>query len=368
MNYPTISLCMIVKDEEDYLPLCLESVRHIVDEIIIVDTGSSDRTISIAESYGARVISYLWQYDFAAARNRGLQEAVGDWILWLDADEQLDPQEGKKLKELLTRDEINKYCIESIQFILINHMEDNFVEKVSIPRMVRNRPEYRFEGKIHEQIISSVLRLYPKSTVGHFDISIHHYGFTSQNVIRKNKVTRNMNLLIQAQAEEPENLVYSFYLGLEFYRCNKLSKALDHLNAFLAQQTSYSDMMVASAYKHKCMTLQLLNRHEELIRCSEEGITRFMHYVDLYHLKAQGLNGLGRTYEAIDTLRQAGRIGAAPDHFPSTIGLGSYVTYFELGTLHESLGECNEAMECYSQALLLNPDFLPAREARDRLI
>ena len=83
----TLALCMIVKDEEAHLGCCLESVKGLVDEIVVVDTGSTDRTVEIARQYGARVFSYGWHDDFAAARNVSLSHAGADWILVLDADE-----------------------------------------------------------------------------------------------------------------------------------------------------------------------------------------------------------------------------------------------------------------------------------------
>lgn len=90
MRAERISLCMIVKDEEELLPHCLASVQGAVDEMIVVDTGSSDRSPEIARQHGAVVVPFEWCDDFAAARNAGLEQASGDWILFLDADEVLD--------------------------------------------------------------------------------------------------------------------------------------------------------------------------------------------------------------------------------------------------------------------------------------
>ncbi|MFB5685249.1 glycosyltransferase family 2 protein, partial [Paenibacillus terreus] len=128
MSQPSISLCMIVRNEEKYLPKCLSSVQRIVDEIIIVDTGSTDDTVAIAKSFGAKVIQMPWQNSFADARNRGFDEATGDWILWLDADEEMDVNEAEKLKGLLSRDAIREQRIEGIQFVFCNHLEGGVVE------------------------------------------------------------------------------------------------------------------------------------------------------------------------------------------------------------------------------------------------
>src|SRR4029077_17309854 len=99
----TLSLCMIVKDEEAMLPRCLTAVAEPVDELIVVDTGSTDRTVEIAESFGARVLHHAWTGDFSAARNVGLDAATGDWLLYLDADEVLAGGDGPLLRELAGR-------------------------------------------------------------------------------------------------------------------------------------------------------------------------------------------------------------------------------------------------------------------------
>src|SRR3989304_7047785 len=101
---PTLSLCMIVKNEEQFLGQCLDSVQDIVDEMIIVDTGSTDSTVEIARRYGAQIFHHPWQGSFSEARNYGLQYATGDWILQMDADEELEKADIPILKKVLRSD------------------------------------------------------------------------------------------------------------------------------------------------------------------------------------------------------------------------------------------------------------------------
>jgi len=111
-----LSLCMIVKNEEANLSRCLDSVKDIVDEIIIIDTGSTDNTVRIAESYGAKVFSIQWNDDFSEARNASLEKANGKWILLMDADDELAQEDRHKVRDLLV-DGIEGYFFKTISYV-----------------------------------------------------------------------------------------------------------------------------------------------------------------------------------------------------------------------------------------------------------
>lgn len=367
MNEPTISLCMIVKDEEELLPQCLESVKSIVDEIIMVDTGSSDQTMEIARRYGARVVQYEWQDNFAEARNQGLNLATGEWILWLDADEKMDKHQGKKLKSLLHKGISMAPSAVGVQFILCNYFE-NKIEQLPVLRMVRNLPEHRFKAVIHEQMQFFTPRVNSNPVVYQVDIQIHHYGYMRKRIHQKNKIERNIRLLHKASQQEPSNMSYHYYLAIEFYRCNRLSEALFHFNRLLQSSSHYPDVMIADTYRFKCKVLVLLGQHENLIRCSKEGIGTFKNYVDLYHFQAQGLYALGRTAEAIDVLQQVVQIDSMPENLNYTIGYGSYLSYYELGNLYEVLGDGQQANHCYNKAQQLYVNFLSTHPTTNEIV
>ena len=113
----SVSLCMIVKDEEKVIQACLDSIRHLVDEIIVVDTGSSDNTVKLATQAGAKVCSYTWKGNFAEARNFALEHASGSWILVLDADEELAPVSPEAFRQLLEVEEVEGYFIQINNFL-----------------------------------------------------------------------------------------------------------------------------------------------------------------------------------------------------------------------------------------------------------
>ncbi|MFM9277971.1 glycosyltransferase [Paenibacillus jiagnxiensis] len=357
MAKPSISLCMITKNEEKYLPKCLSSVKHIVDEIIIVDTGSTDDTLAIAKSFGAKVIQMPWQNSFADARNRSFDEATGDWILWLDADEEMDADGTDKLKELLTRDSVREQRIEGIQFVFCNHLEGGGLEYNYVTRIVRNRPQYRFEGRIHEQILPSMLRLDPHLQLGQVDVHVHHYGYLTQNVIEQDKGRRNIALLQQAISEHPHYPYYYYYWSVELYRDHDLEGALRNMNVFLNMVGMRAGKALLSrAHKYRLIMLADLKRYDDLIRYSEESIARFPGFTDLYHFSAMGYNALGDTSKAVDVLRHAQRIGPAEKEYPSIAGHGTYLTCQELGRLYASAGNSKNADLYFTLASLMIGD------------
>jgi len=184
----TISLCMIVRDEEDRIGRCIESVRDVVDELVVVDTGSRDRTVEIAESYGARIVDYTWQADFGAARNAGIEVARSDWILVLDADELIAREDHGELSRMATASEQVAY-----RFVTRNYGNDRQLAGwvPSAPddmyargftgwhpsvkvRMFPNGLGIRFSGRVHELVNDSLERLGVPRRMS--DVHVHHYG------------------------------------------------------------------------------------------------------------------------------------------------------------------------------------------------
>ena len=152
---PTLAVCMIARNEGTRLPIAIASIRNIADQVIVVDTGSTDDTIEQARSLGAQVVEYTWQDDFADARNRSLAEADSDWILCLDADERLTPESESKLLQALSG-KAGAYMVR------IESRVDSTAGKIFVnffPRLFRNVQGARFEGKVHEQVTPSLERL-----------------------------------------------------------------------------------------------------------------------------------------------------------------------------------------------------------------
>jgi Glycosyltransferases involved in cell wall biogenesis len=143
---------MIVKNEERFLPLCLDSVKDYVDEMIIVDTGSSDGTVEIAKSYNAKVYHHPWENSFSKARNYSLKYATSEWILILDADEEIDKIDAPRLKEVLKDDRTNVILLP----VFSKSYKGKNLGVGNSERIFRNHLDFRYEGIVHNILKCSV--------------------------------------------------------------------------------------------------------------------------------------------------------------------------------------------------------------------
>jgi glycosyltransferase involved in cell wall biosynthesis len=180
---PTISLCMIVKNEEFFLEQCLESVKDLVDEIIIVDTGSVDKTVEIAKKFTDKIFNFEWCDDFSAARNESLKHATGDWILVLDADEIIVPEDHQKVRVIVNNGEAVAYEMPQLHYTNHYRSHPNFVEieddnfkgfyGVSIVRFFKRSQDIYFDYCVHETIKPSLKLMGEK--IDELLVPIHHY-------------------------------------------------------------------------------------------------------------------------------------------------------------------------------------------------
>jgi len=236
----TLAACIIVKNEENNLEKCLNSIRDFIDEIIVVDTGSDDKTKEIAKRLGAKVFDFKWTNDFSAARNFALKQTSCDWVLQLDADEILAEGEGAKIRELTKRDDIcgailqihNKFENESKNFFHTNL------------RIFRNAKGVLYEGKLHESVINS-LKLLNKKIIN-ADIKIIHYGYFEKDKI---KHERNIAFLKEELEQNPKRTHLHFYLGRDYFVYGNYEGAIKHFNKFLEAQKAINFLTIAS-YMH----------------------------------------------------------------------------------------------------------------------
>ena len=196
----TLSICMIVKNEEHHLGDCLKNVKDFCDEIIVVDTGSTDNTTKIAENYGACVIHSNWCDDFSYSRNISLEQATKRWILWLDADDRVSFTAREKIQNLKKAPPDRAFY-----FTIRNVKPGGFGEQWLQLRMFPNHPALRFERKVHEQIGLAVQRLGLQALRP--DVRIEHIGYQDPKAHRL-KALRNRRILLAEIANYKDDPAY----------------------------------------------------------------------------------------------------------------------------------------------------------------
>lgn len=295
---PLISLCMIVKNEESNLVDCLKSTKELVDEMIIVDTGSSDKTIEIIKEFGANLHHFNWIDDFAAARNESIKHAQGEWILYLDADERINNNDYQMLRTFLANLPNNiggVICtIESDHSKLDGSSEKH---RGGYPRIFRNYgyPNIYFKGRVHEQITPSIFEL-GKSFVKS-DIIIEHLGYNQEREIMEKKVKRNYNMLIKHVKEEPDNAYAWYQLGQTLAHM-KLNKEAEDAIRFSVKMGSLSDSVYASASATLAQITGNKKNFKEALYWAEESLSKAPNQLYSTVLKAYALFYLKRINEA----------------------------------------------------------------------
>ena len=214
MARPELSLCMIVRDEQEMLPDFLTSVTGLWDEFIAVDTGSTDRTAEILTAAGAQVISYTWNDDFAAARNASLAPATGRWIMFLDADERVTPRLAEQIRALLADDQAGAATV-----MMRNEIPGGSHRLAPLLRLFRSDPGIRFEHRIHEDPSISVQVMLQREGLAmhHLDGVVDHLGYVREVAADRNKKTRDLKLLRQSLQQNPEDF-YCWFKILEIAR------------------------------------------------------------------------------------------------------------------------------------------------------
>jgi len=210
---PTISACLIVKNEADNLDRCLNSLQGKVDEIIVVDTGSTDGSIEIAQRHGARTSTFTWCDDFAAARNASIEQAQGDWVLWIDADEELFEDPPGAIRQLVDWPDKPEGFLVTCRNL--TDTEGQINSQIRQWRLFQNHLGLRFHGRIHEHLVhadgSTEVNLLFQDAVW-----IRHWGYIPDPERTPRKRMRNASLLQLALEDDPNDPFTHYNIGKQF--------------------------------------------------------------------------------------------------------------------------------------------------------
>jgi tetratricopeptide (TPR) repeat protein len=344
------SACLIVKDAQASLPRCLESIAGLVKEMIVVDTGSSDATQSMAESLGCRVYRYPWADDFSAARNESIRHAAGRWILWLDADEYLDEPNHQKLRSFVATlpQEDAAYAMTQR-----SPLPDGSPLDLQHVRLFRNHPAIRWQYRVHEQIAPAInLQGHPIRPV---DIVINHSGYDDPHVHRR-KLQRNARLLELDLQDRPNDAFVLFNLGTAYEELGRTAQAIPLLRQSLhLSPPEYSTVRDTYAALLQCH--RRLGAGNDAWAVCLEGRRRFPDDVALLFWQSQLLRDQGDLAAAENCLTELVRMQPGRYFGAADAGIRKYVAPHTLGLIYWQQGRVQDAEKQWQALVAAHPDY-----------
>ncbi|MFH2034904.1 MAG: tetratricopeptide repeat protein, partial [Candidatus Zixiibacteriota bacterium] len=312
-NIQTISACMMVKNEEELLPNCLESIRNWVDEIIIVDTGSTDRTIEIARSYGAKIYFQEWSKDFSKHRNFSISKATCDWIFIIDADEEFI-EDG--LTEVHQAMNLDKYRIISVNVFNMDKNTGEYSSFLPSNRFFRRDANLKYGGIVHNQLQYPETEVIPRTNA-----RINHFGYNLDPEKMNQKLKRSMELLEQ-QLDENQDNVFA------------------HFNYAQLLRSCHTDDELERAIIHARKTVEMtdMDNHPEL-------------HLQGYHQQATANFSLKRYKKAEEVCLAALKL--KPDYLDPILTLGH---------IYAAMEKIDEAVKYFEKYLNLQAKYDPSQE------
>lgn len=339
----TLSLCMIVKNEEAVLERILKPMSQAADQIIIVDTGSTDRTKEIAGRYTGEVYDYSWNDDFAAARNAACEKAVMDYWMWLDADDIISPEMLKKLINM--KDELDPSTdVVMMKYATGFDIKGRTTFSYYRERLIRNRQGFLWQGRVHEAVT-------PRGRILYSDLEIQHRKEGAGDSDRNLRIYETM--LAEGEKLEPR---HQFYYGRELYYHKRYNEAVDVFNAFLKEPDGWLENKI-DACLHIAYCHDRLGRKEDAM----EALTRSFVYdspraevcCEMGRYKTEG----GKLKEAIYWYSQA--LSLTPDEQSGAFvqkDCYGYLPAIQLCVCYDRLGDHKRAYYYHQKSQKLKPD------------
>lgn len=344
-----LGLCMIVKNEEQTLPQCLSSVRGVVDEMVVLDTGSSDRTPDVAKKFGAKVYTFEWCNDFAQARNEALKYVHSNWVLVLDADEMLVPDIVPSLKQ----------AIQHGRFLLVNLLRQEVGAAQSpysqVSRLFRRHPNLCFSRPYHALVDDSVARIMskePQWQVGYLpNVAIVHEGYQRSAIAQKDKFAQAQTAMEGFYTSHPNDPYVCSKLGALYVETGSWQRGIELLEQGL-KRSGLNAQILYELHYHLGIAYSRLQQLPKAIA----------HYRTAIGLSIYPLLKLG-AYNNLGNLRQAaGDLNGAKMAYEIALQIDPKFAagYYNLGMTLKAMGFLNEAIATYHKAIALNPKYAEA--------
>lgn len=347
INMKTLSLCIIVKNGEKYIEQCIESVFQAVSEVIIVDTGSTDNTLACIQRFHPQIFHYEWDDNFADARNFSLQQATCDFILVLDADEVLYPEDLPKLIALLettTADGIS---------ILFHNFTDEKSEEIFNThiglRLFKNGC-FHYEGAIHEQLTFNQTEKKPFLEI--YELRLKHYGYLKSNAGLK-KHNRNIPILQTMLDKNPNDAFHLFNMGNEYMSLEDYTKALDYFE----KADQHKDISMAYSphlIYRRATCLHNMKRNEESLTVLADGLRCYPACTDMEYLRGIILKKMKRFTLALDSFNKCLSMGEPPPTLHFFNETSNFRPLIEMAEIYFLMDDYNKSLDCYMKAMRAN--------------
>lgn len=262
----TLSVCIIARNEEANLTRCLKSIKSIADEIILIDTGSTDNTINIAQEFNAKIIKFPWNDDFSSARNKALEIASKDWILYIDCDESLDNSKVSELKDML-----NDSLYLGFRLKLINIIDNKPYKGEYLLRIIRNNSGFYFSGKLNEKLNNSLYNDSYLNKIFNLEFLLYNFGYDYSKKQLVDRCNRNLSIYLSYDDEE-KNYLYYYNIANEYFLLNKYNIAINNYIKAIELNDNYyinsyiSFLIVKTYYKAKKYKNAILNGESYLFK------------------------------------------------------------------------------------------------------
>jgi tetratricopeptide (TPR) repeat protein len=343
-----LSFCMIVKNEAENLPRCLTSVKDVANELIVLDTGSTDRTIAIAQAFGAQVQSFGWTNDFSAARNQALSYVTGEWVLVLDADEVLVAEVVPQLRQAMQGED-------AIAINLIRHEIGAAQSPYSlVSRLFRRHPALRFSRPYHAMIDDSVVELLAKEpqwqVINLPEIAILHYGYQPGAIASRNKLETARTTMEGFLAAHPNDPYVCSKLGALYVETDQTAQGIELLQRGLRSSQAEPPVLYELHY-HLGIAYSRLQQP-----IAAPHYRQAIAQPILDSLKLGAYNNLGSLLQA------QGNLAAAQALYEQTIAIDPTfaIGHYNLGMVLKASGQLAEAIAHYQQAIALRSDYAEA--------
>lgn len=346
-----LSVCIICRDEEANLPRLFQSLDGLADEIIFVDTGSSDQSINIAQHYQVTILHWTWNHHFGEARNESLHHATGDWILIVDCDDEITSATTSQIREFIQTTEAEACYVRYENLVGDSDREVVMFNKISL---FRNRSTYRFRDPIHETIDAAMAEQTDLFRLPISNFVIRHHGYRDQSCVLR-KEERNLQLIEKAIEQEGESPFLLYCKAVSQLHLSEYEPALQLLQA-LKKIWSPADPYLSDVYYKIAVCYYEKKQFELSEKVLNDALKLFPDFTDLYYFLGHIYRLQERMDEAIVQWLTCLNIGEAQPQYTHVQGTGTFLAWQSLAQTYTAIRQYQDAIDAFQHALCIQPN------------